>query len=60
MHQVEGVREHGGRLLGSRFERGEEEGGREGGREGRWSPLIFLIANEDSTYSTDLTCAEEI
>ena len=40
MHQVEGVREHGWRLLGSRFERGEEEGGREGGREGwtdRWT-----------------------
>ena len=62
IHQVEGVREHGWRLLGSRFKREERkrEGGREGGKEGRWSPLIFLISNEDSTYSIDLTCAEEI
>ena len=62
MHQVKGVREHGWRLLGSRFKREERkrEGGSEGGKEGRWSPLIFLIANEDNTYSIDLTCAEEI
>ena len=33
MHQVKGVREHGWRLLGSRFKR--EERKREIGREGR-------------------------
>ena len=41
MHQVEGVREHGWRLLGSRFKR--EERKREGGREGRKGDGLLLF-----------------